>query len=563
MLSVMKRFFGIMTFAAIAAISFSACQQKDEITGKGDLIKATLSAGNPETKTVLEEGVPYWMPEDAIGVSDGNSNHRFDNDAQEMSAQTTFSGQTTLAGQLYAYYPYSSAIQISNGAVRLDIPSHQSPTLTSFDPSGDIMVSRPFVLDPETNAANLEFARLGAIVKVVFSDLSSELSSDLVESVSITSDKVLAGSVPVNLTNQTFGDIVGGETTVTAAFASGYTIDGSNAAWFVLYPQEFAEGETLDLNIVTDKHNIRKKITIPAGGMELPLGTVTTLNVKITAADVPYLSFESPDAMGIHWSGCNATIKVNSNIEWTVSSDNPVAIVSKDADGNVNVKMPAITKFTNVVANITIAPVDQTLGIAPQTKTLTQKPLMKNNKNCVVNADGTMTLTGVAGSTQARMVSTEKFKLCDYTFTIKEANLSEGAYFHINTWGTNGVNYQVKVKVGEVTLTSSGKISDGVNFGGSNVSVTSNVPTTLAELNSVKTIRVRVVPWTSGGWNKKAYIQVYLDEEKIIDDWSGDRNNPWYPNSTFAGLDTYFGIDGAAATATIASFEYLQLSQTM
>lgn len=552
-----------MTFAAIAAISFSACQQKDEITGKGDLIKATLSAGNPETKTVLEEGVPYWMPEDAIGVSDGNSNHRFDNDAQEMSAQTTFSGQTTLAGQLYAYYPYSSAIQISNGAVRLDIPSHQSPTLTSFDPSGDIMVSRPFVLDPETNAANLEFARLGAIVKVVFSDLSSELSSDLVESVSITSDKVLAGSVPVNLTNQTFGDIVGGETTVTAAFASGYTIDGSNAAWFVLYPQEFAEGETLDLNIVTDKHNIRKKITIPAGGMELPLGTVTTLNVKITAADVPYLSFESPDAMGIHWSGCNATIKVNSNIEWTVSSDNPVAIVSKDADGNVNVKMPAITKFTNVVANITIAPVDQTLGIAPQTKTLTQKPLMKNNKNCVVNADGTMTLTGVAGSTQARMVSTEKFKLCDYTFTIKEANLSEGAYFHINTWGTNGVNYQVKVKVGEVTLTSSGKISDGVNFGGSNVSVTSNVPTTLAELNSVKTIRVRVVPWTSGGWNKKAYIQVYLDEEKIIDDWSGDRNNPWYPNSTFAGLDTYFGIDGAAATATIASFEYLQLSQTM
>jgi len=559
----MKRFFGIMTFAAIAAISFSACQQKDEITGKGDLIKATLSAGNPETKTVLEEGVPYWMPEDAIGVSDGNSNHRFDNDAQEMSAQTTFSGQTTLAGQLYAYYPYSSAIQISNGAVRLDIPSHQSPTLTSFDPSGDIMVSRPFVLDPETNAANLEFARLGAIVKVVFSDLSSELSSDLVESVSITSDKVLAGSVPVNLTNQTFGDIVGGETTVTAAFASGYTIDGSNAAWFVLYPQEFAEGETLDLNIVTDKHNIRKKITIPAGGMELPLGTVTTLNVKITAADVPYLSFESPDAMGIHWSGCNATIKVNSNIEWTVSSDNPVAIVSKDADGNVNVKMPAITKFTNVVANITIAPVDQTLGIAPQTKTLTQKPLMKNNKNCVVNADGTMTLTGVAGSTQARMVSTEKFKLCDYTFTIKEANLSEGAYFHINTWGTNGVNYQVKVKVGEVTLTSSGKISDGVNFGGSNVSVTSNVPTTLAELNSVKTIRVRVVPWTSGGWNKKAYIQVYLDEEKIIDDWSGDRNNPWYPNSTFAGLDTYFGIDGAAATATIASFEYLQLSQTM
>lgn len=552
-----------MTFAAIAAISFSACQQKDEITGKGDLIKATLSAGNPETKTVLVEGTPYWKAEDAIGVSDGNTNHRFANDSQEQSAQTTFTGETALAGQLYAYYPYSSTKQISNAVINLDIPSQQNPTLTSFDSSCDIMVARPFTLDAESKTASLAFARLGAVVKVVLSDLSSELSTDLVQSVSLTAGNPLAGSIPVNLAAQTVDEVVNGENTVTANFETGYAVNGTNAAWFILCPQVLAEGETVVLNVVTDKHNIKKTLTMPAGGMELPQGAVTTLNVKITAEDIPCLSFEDPAAMGIHWSGCNATLPVNSNIEWTVSSDNPVAVATKDADGNVNVKMPAITGFVNVVANITIAPVDQTLGIAPQTKTLTQKPLMKNNKNCVVNADGTMTLTGVAGSTQARMVSTEKFKLCDYTFTIKEANLSEGAYFHINTWGTNGVNYQVKVKVGEVTLTSSGKISDGVNFGGSNVSVTSNVPTTLAELNSVKTIRVRVVPWTSGGQNNKAYIQVYLDEKMIINDWSGDRNNPWYPNSTFAGLDTYFGIDGAAATATIASFEYLQLSQAM
>ena len=561
MLNVMKRLFEIMTFAAIAAISFSACQQKDEITGKGDLIKATLSAGNPETKTVLEDGVPYWMPEDAIGVSDGNSNHRFDNDAQEMSAQTTFSGQTTLAGQLYAYYPYSSAIQISNGAVRLDIPSHQSPTLTSFDPSGDIMVSRPFVLDPETNAANLEFARLGAIVKVVFSDLSSELSSDLVESVSITSDKVLAGSVPVNLTNQTFGDIVGGETTVTAAFASGYTIDGSNAAWFVLYPQEFAEGETLDLNIVTDKHNIRKKITIPAGGMELPLGTVTTLNVKITAADVPYLSFESPDAMGIHWSGCNATIKVNSNIEWTVSSDNPVAIVSKDADGNVNVKMPAITGFTNVVANIAISPVDETLGLASQTKTLTQKPLMKPESNAVLNSDGEVVLTGAA-STKARMASAEKFKLCVYTIKVKDANLADGTYYHINTWGANNMIYQIKIGKGMGILTSSGNTGAGTSFWQNDVdfSTATGMPQTLDQLNSINEIKVQIRPYTASKWNDKIRIQVWIDGVEVMKDEA--RVNPWMPGTSYAGLDTYFGIYGAGSV-TIESFAYSELSQNM
>lgn len=564
MLYVMKRFYALI--AVVVTISFSACQQKEAMsTSHGDVISVTLSAVNPEvvTKTTLVEGTPYWCADDAIGVSDGNSNYKFENDADENTAITTFSGQTTLAGKMYAYYPYSSAKQISEAKVNLDILPFQVPGINTFDSSSDIMVAKPFSLDAESKTANLQFARLGAVVKVVLTDLSGELSSDLVQSISLTSASPLAGSLPIDLAAQRIGDVVNGESSVTANYSSGYHINGSNAAWFVVLPQTIAEGESLILTVNTDKHNITKTLTAPVNGIEMLQGAVTTLNVKIVAADVPYMAYESTDPMGIHWSGCNATIKVNSNIDWTVTSDNSVAVATKDADGNVNVKMPAITKFTNVVANITIAPVDQTLGIAPQTKTLTQKPLMKNNKNCVVNADGTMTLTGVAGSTQARMVSTEKFKLCDYTFTIKEANLSEGAYFHINTWGTNGVNYQVKVKVGEVTLTSSGKISDGVNFGGSNVSVTSNVPTTLAELNSVKTIRVRVVPWTSGGWNKKAYIQVYLDEEKIIDDWSGDRNNPWYPNSTFAGLDTYFGIDGAAATATIASFEYLQLSQTM
>lgn len=559
----MKRFYALIAIAV--AISFSACQQKEEMsTSHGDVISVTLSAGNPEvvTKTTLVGGVPYWSADDAIGVSDGNSNHRFDNDAKEQSAKTTFSGQTAVAGKLYAYYPYSSSKQISGAKVNLDVLPSQMPDVDSFDSSSDIMVAKPFSLDAESKA-NLQFARLGAVVKVVLTDLSGELSSDLVQSISLTSVAPLAGSLPIDLDAQRIGDVVNGENTVTANYSSGYKINGSNAAWFVVIPQTIAEGESLTLIVNTDKHNITKTLTAPVNGIKILQGAVTTLNVKITAADVPYyMAYESADPMGIHWSGCNATIKVNSNIDWTVTSDNSVAVATKDADGNVNVKMPAITKFTDVVANITIAPVDQNLGIAPQTKTLTQKPLMNNKTNCVVNADGTMTLTGVAGSTQARMVSTEKFKLCDYTFTIKEANLSEGAYFHINTWGTNGVNYQVKVKVGEVTLTSSGEISDGVYFGGSMVSVTSNVPTTLAELNSVKTIRVRVVPWSSsGGWNNKAYIQVYLDEKMIINDWSGDRNNPWYPYSTFAGLDTYFGTDGAAATATIASFEYKQLSQ--
>lgn len=561
MLNVMKRLFGIMTFAALAAIWFSACQQKEDFVSGRDLVKATLSAGNPQTKTVLVEGTPYWRVEDAIGVSDGNANHRFDNDSQEQSAQTTFTGETALAGQLYAYYPYSSTKQISNAVINLDIPSQQNPSLTSFDSSCDIMVARPFTLDAESKTASLEFARLGAVVKVVLSDLSSELSADLVQSVSLTAGNPLAGSIPVNLAAQTVDEVVNGENTVTANFETGYAVNGTNAAWFILCPQVLAEGETVVLNVVTDKHNIKKTLTMPAGGMELPQGAVTTLNVKITAEDIPYLSFEDPAAMGIHWSGCNATLTVDSNIEWTVSSDNPVAVATKDADGNVNVKMPAITGFVNVVANITIAPVDETLGVASQTKTLTQKPLMKTEANAVLNSDGEVVLTSTAGN-KARIASSEKFKLCEYTVKLKNAALEDGTIYHINTWGANSMNYQIQIGKGLGKLTSSGKTGAGTSFWQNDVdfSSVSGMPQTLEQLNAIKEIKVQVRPYTASKWNDKLRITVWIDGVEVLKNEA--RVNPWMPGTSYAGLDTYFGIYGAGSVK-LESFAYTQLSQSM
>lgn len=558
----MKRFYALIAIAV--AILFSACQQKEEMsTSHGDVISVTLSAGNPEvvTKTTLVGGVPYWSAEDAIGVSDGNSNHRFDNDAEEQSAKTTFSGQTAVAGKMYAYYPYSSSKQISGAMVNLDIMPSQMPGVDSFDSSSDIMVAKPFTLDAESKTANLQFARLGAVVKVVLTDLSGELSSDFVQSVSLTSASPLAGSLPIDLSAQKIGDVVNGENTVTANYSSGYQINGSNAAWFVVIPQTIAEGESLTLIVNTDKHNITKTLTAPVNGIEILQGAVTTLNVKITAADVPYMAYESADPMGIHWSGCNATIKVNSNIDWTVTSDNDVAVATKDADGNVNVKMPAITKFTNVVANITIAPVDQTLGIDPQTKTLTQKPLMKAEANAVVNSDGSMTLTGAA-STKARMASAEKFKLCNYTFKVKDANLQEGTYYHINTWGANSMNYQIKIGVNMGILTSSGNTGAGTSFWQNEVNFASatGMPKTLEELNNIEEIKVQIRPYTGSKWNDKLRIQVWIDGVEVMKNEA--RVNPWMPGTSYAGLDTYIGIYGPGSV-TVESFSFTELSQNM
>lgn len=298
----------IKTFVAIAAAiaTLVSCAKETPASSIDDeqLIEVTLIAGNPEmqpssptSKTIMVGSSPKWCDGDKIGVSNGTStNYIFSENSisdGKPADIAEFTGSTTVSGTLYAYSPYSGIGVSANGA-KVDIPANQNPTATSFDGAADIMVAKSFTVDPaSTTVEDLQFARLGAIVKLVLTDSKSTMvGTQHPTTVSMTAASDLVGRVYIDMVNQcineTEGVYFGGSHTVTAHYTSEtkYAINGSNATYLIVYPQTLAAGSTLTITASTEDYAIEKEITVPAGGIELLPGKITTLNISLLASHI-------------------------------------------------------------------------------------------------------------------------------------------------------------------------------------------------------------------------------------------------------------------------------------
>ena len=296
----MKSLSKITLFAALTAVTAAACQKEDNSidTPSDKLVKMTFTAGNPEFKpevrTEIDGLTPYWSAGDQIGIStDGiKSNYPFTNDATERAATTTFSGNANISSTIYAYYPFTvngiDKVGDNTGA-KVDLPANQTPTANSFDGKADILVSKPLTPDSEgQQVANLEFRRLGAIVKVVLKDQSTgtKLADQHVSSLSITTDgdNTLAGRVVVDLFNYTmYAPYYNASNTVTATYTTNteYVINGANGTYLSVYPRLLASGSKLVVEAATEGYVIKKEITLP-NDVDLETGKVTTLNVNLS-----------------------------------------------------------------------------------------------------------------------------------------------------------------------------------------------------------------------------------------------------------------------------------------
>ena len=296
----MKKIFTKLMLLAVAAAALVSCENNyDEQTLGGELTQTvTLSADKTAVRTELVEGVPYWSKGDQIGVYyatgvDGEGkttyeNKAFTNDNEEATLTTSFTGTTAVVNTLFVYYPYTANGVAEKGA-KVDIPANQKPTATSFDGKADIMLAKPVTLDAEGKQLNnLEFARLGAIVKVVLKDNTSSLAGQHVSSLTMTAANNLTGRVYVDVVNQELGELYyGGSKSVTATYseATQYEVNGTNATYVIVYPQTLAAGSTLSFEAATEGYAISKSIEL---GQDIVLesGKVTTLNVSLAADNV-------------------------------------------------------------------------------------------------------------------------------------------------------------------------------------------------------------------------------------------------------------------------------------
>ena len=291
----MKRLFKFAMFVALAATTFTACQKDNtepNELGGGKLVKMTFHAGNPEigtaVRTEMEGLTPYWSVGDVIGVStDGTTKHApFTNDATERAQSTTFTGKIETSDVYYAYYPYTSnglGEAEGNKGAKIDLPSNQSPTATSFDGKADILVSQPI----SGEITSLKFRRLVGIAKIVLKDNTADnlLNGQHVSSLTITvSDKNLAGRCIVDLLNYTmYEPYYNGSKSIQATYtaATTYPIDGTGASYLCVYPQELAAESTLTIEASTEGYSIKKEITLPSA-IKLEAGKITTLNIGLT-----------------------------------------------------------------------------------------------------------------------------------------------------------------------------------------------------------------------------------------------------------------------------------------
>ena len=286
----MKKIFTKLMLLAVAAAALVSCDNKiDESTPVVELTQTvTLTAEKPvEVRTEMIEGVPYWSKGDAIGVYVDESKHyRFTNDAEEASLTTSFTGTTAVANTLFVYYPYTANGVAEKGA-KVDLPANQEPTATSFDGKADIMLAKPVTLDAEgKQISDLEFARLGAIVKVVLKDNTSSLAGQHVSSLTMTAATNLTGRVYIDVVNQELGELYYGQSkSVNATYAEPLAINGENGVYVIVYPQTLAAGSTLSFEASTEGYAISKSITLPQD-IVLESGKVTTLNVSLKAENL-------------------------------------------------------------------------------------------------------------------------------------------------------------------------------------------------------------------------------------------------------------------------------------
>ncbi len=330
----MKSTFKSIFFAAAVSVLAASCAKEvaTPVEPTDDqLVQVTIIAGNPEvtpeTKTEMVGSQPYWSVDDAIGVSNGTStNYKFSTGITEKAKTASFTGTTAVSSTLYAYYPYSSNgvgyIQDADAyGAKVDLPNNQNPTATSFDGKADIMVAKQFTVDPEnTTVEDLEFTRLGAVVKIVLIDKDGTMTgTQHPSSVSMTATSTLAGRVLIDMQNQNLvAPYYNATSSVTANYTTEtkYAIDGTNATYLIVYPQTLAEGSTLTIAASTEDYTLSKEIPIPAGGIELQPGKVTTLNIKFAAANIT--------------SGAGAALPFTDDFSWQTASSN--ALTSVDAN---------------------------------------------------------------------------------------------------------------------------------------------------------------------------------------------------------------------------------------
>ena len=294
--------------ALTGMISFASCKKelqeiKQEEQVSPETVQLSITASIPESKTLIaienNAYVPKWTEGDKLGVFLGDFDASATAVSAELSGSTTDGGETaTFTGSapsamgeqtVYAFYPARAFYATeSNLIVDLEIPYIQFPTETSFDPKADLLVSVPQkinIVKDENTVNNMQFRRIGAILKVDLVDGTGLLASDKIKSVKLESKagKALTGAFCYDFTKEDAAStqINAPKNHVTADFSLNPVTWGTSV-YFIVNPTTLDSGTELVVTVLTDNHRVEK--TIPLSG-DMVFESSTVKKIRVTFND--------------------------------------------------------------------------------------------------------------------------------------------------------------------------------------------------------------------------------------------------------------------------------------
>lgn len=294
----MKKFIKSLMFFAVAAMTFTSCQNEifDNDFQAEDTYTMTFVADAPQTRTsvTIKDGIAkfawkesgeyvafvQWDSNWETNASEtAKSNYKkskegvvTDNKAEFGAEFKTIEGATKYG--YIAVYPFDNFVSqdVTNDYIRVKVPASQTLTPNTFDPNADLLISKP-INNGETMMGNadvvsMEFARVASIAKMTLKGIEND---EMIKSVtfiwgsekkdSANEGNRFVGKYEFNFEGNVTNAAFEGQNYVELTTATGISaVKAGTDIYFTCLPGAYSGTYTIE--VVTDKATYKKSAVL-------------------------------------------------------------------------------------------------------------------------------------------------------------------------------------------------------------------------------------------------------------------------------------------------------------
>ena len=244
----MKRIFGIFVFASLLSVSCQKEIDNQNMDGAGndrDLVYMEFATQAEQTKTYIDDATKkvLWLKNDAVsifpaGVANTKGGDKFTTQ-DNMTATATFTGESELAENYYALYPYKSDASVTeDGKITFAFPNWQAVkngTIgNGYNPSVGV-----------AQDGNLTLRNVGAAFKFTVPEDLTDLVEILVMG---CKNENMAGTITVSATDPSDYTVVSGKNAVMINSNNKKNVIPPGVYYIAALPQTLSNGFIVKLS---------------------------------------------------------------------------------------------------------------------------------------------------------------------------------------------------------------------------------------------------------------------------------------------------------------------------